>query len=381
MSVRATRTHHTLQKRSFLRHVGATLAAAAIVLWPAHSSANFHTYIFGTQVIAGAGNRYAAHEPVAFKSGANPADMSQYTVFKWGGKQAVTAEAWSEAPRAGGIATVHGQPHSIFQIPNLDTIGYVLDVKDPASAIWLPINDQVTEPGTQPGRRITFRSPASGSCCQVGLSIRVTFIKLGDKPFVNTLPQEWTHTVFPVTFRLLRNGKPFQGPSKAKFTIRIHGSSSTCTRTGATVQNIRLPDVSVSAFPAIGSTSGGGETARFSLKCDPGITMFATLTDANKASNTGDTLTNVGSAKGIGVQLLQTSPSFSASNCGRGVPCRFGPDSAAKGNTNQWQIGPNNSNNTAPSNPSISFQARYVRTGKMQPGDVRAVSTITFSYQ
>lgn len=386
MSVKAIRARRNQQGQSVLGRIAATAIAATLVLWSGHSRAQFYASPLGDYIISEPGNRFAVDEPIMFQRGTNPVDIGKITVFKWSGKRAILAEAWSDAPRIPGrFANVYGQPHSVFRLDDLSTIGYVIDVKDPGSSTWLPINDQITDPGAQPGRRITFNTAGQkpeGLCCTIGLSIRLTFIKLDNRPFTHRMRAYTVHNA--VSFRLLHadaQRKVFRGPTSAKFSIVIEGRNSTCRRTGATTQYIRLPDVSMSAFPTVGSTYGGDQVARFSLQCDPGITVFATLTDANNSSNTGDTLTNTGSAQGVGVQLLQTSRSFSASNCSRGYPCRFGPDSSAKGNTNQWQIGPSNRQNAGSSNPSISFQARYIRTGTMRPGDVRAVSTITFSYQ
>ncbi|WP_025373416.1 fimbrial protein [Advenella mimigardefordensis] len=385
MSLNATQPQSTPRLMPLFRRSTAAAIAITLALWSGSSHAQFYASPLGDYIISEPGNRFAIDEPIVFQRGANPVDLSKYSVFQWGGKRMIRAEAWSDAPSIPGrIATVYGQPHSVFRLEGLSTIGYVIDVKDPSSSTWLPINHQSTEPGTQPGRRITYQSPLQGPglCCSIGLSIRITFIKLDQQPFTNRMRAYTVHNA--VSFRLLNAndpGKVFKGPTSAKFSIVIEGRSSTCRRSGTTVQNIRLPDVSLSAFPAIGSTYMGDQVARFSLQCDPGITVFATLTDANNTSNTGDTLTNTGSAKGVGVQLLQTSRAFSTTNCNPGSPCRFGPDSSAKGNTNQWQISQGKTQLATSSNPSISFQARYVRTGAMQPGDVRAVSTITFSYQ
>ena len=383
MSLNAIKFWRNNQRHTFLQRMMASTIAVTLTLWSGSSHAQFHARPLGDYIYSDPGNRFAVDDPVVFQRGANPVVIGSNSVFKWGGKKRVRGEAWSDAPRIPGrIANVHGQPHSVFQLPGLSTIGYVVDVRDPASPTWLPLNDRITDPGAQSGRRITFDSAVqtpAGLCCDIGLSIRITFIKLTQEPFNNPI-RAYTITN-AVSFRVLSDGRVFKGPAHARFSIVIEGKSSTCRRTGATTQHIRLPEEPASAFPAIGSTYEGDQVARFSLSCDPGITVFATLTDANNRSNTGDTLTNTGSAQGVGVQLLQTSRSFSTSNCAPGAPCRFGPDSSAKGNINQWQIGPSHGQGPGSGNPSVEFKARYVRTGTIRPGDVRAVSTITFSYQ
>ncbi len=370
---------------SLVRMMAQIGVVASLVLWSARSHADFAPINLGTYTFSDSVNRQAIDQPIVFMHGANPIETTQPAVLSWLVPWWPRAEAWSDAPRIPGrIVTVHGQPHNVFQIPGLSSIGYVLDVKDPASSTWLPINDQLVPPSTLAGRKTTYQIPegAPGLCCTMGLSIRITFIKTDHRPIVNFSGQLFSidklvsfHTLHNLTTIVLR------GPAHANLTFTLRKIASSCRMTSSSTQNIKLPDVPMVKFRKVGSTHEGGNEARFSLQCDPGTTVFATVTDANSPSNTSDTLTNTGSANGVGVQLLQTSPSFSASNCSNGSPCRFGPDSSAIGNTNQWQVGPNNTSNTAPTGPTISFRARYIRTGTVQPGTVRAISTITFSYQ
>ncbi len=383
MSVNTTQSRPRKLTRFALRHLSVMTIATTLIAWSAHSGAhNVGNYIYSDP-----GNRFPIGLPIRFQQGANPAGLGDNVLVRWRNGMFLHyyAFAWSNTRSIG--STIHdGQTYSIFRLGNSPTIGYLIAVKDPSSPIWLPINDLVTDPiGRQPGRRLVFDTQTmmtrpGGNCCTAGLNVRLTFIKLGNEP----VPANWrTFTQNFLSFQLLsadsRRGE-WEKPVNLSFSINILGQIPTCQLTGAKTQNIQLPDIQFSQLSNVGSTYPGTQTAQFPLRCDPGISVFATLTDANNTSNTGNTLTNTGSAKGVGVQLLQTSPSFSTANCAQGSPCRFGPDSSAKGNTNQWQAGPSHTN-SASRNPTISFRARYVRTGALQPGDVRAVSTITFSYQ
>lgn len=58
------------------------------------------------------------------------------------------------------------------------------------------------------------------------------------------------------------------------------------------------------------------------------------------------------------------------------TPISFGPDSANFGTTNQWLVG-----NSTGTNISIPLSVRYIRTGPINPGTVKAAATFTMSYQ
>ena len=362
------------------------LLLLALVSWLPSSWADLNAVNMGSYTLSGPVDQQPINQPIIFQSGVNAYETTQGTVFSWFGCWNIRGEAWSDAPRVPGLTVpVNGISHRVFQIPQLPGIGYVIDVKDPKASVWKAINDTVEPPSTVPGYRTTYESPLFGLCSNIGLSVRVTLIKLGRVPVVNS-SQVYTISNF-LSFRAWRTGlitgeTLFQGPSTTSLSFTLRSLASSCRMTGASNQNISLPEIGTSQLPAVGSTfAGNSNVAQFSLQCDPGVTLYATLNDANSPSNTSDVLTNTGTAKGVGVQLLQTSASYSTSNCANGTPCRFGPDSTLKGTTNQWQIGPSNTGNAATTNPYVTFQARYIRTGAVQVGTVRAVSTITFSYQ
>jgi type 1 fimbria pilin len=128
-----------------------------------------------------------------------------------------------------------------------------------------------------------------------------------------------------------------------------------------------MPRAESRNLASIGATTGPASFS-LTLSCEAGATVLITLTDGVDPANRSTTLRPhpESTARGVGVQILD----------GAGVPVAFGPDSAAPGNTNQWSLGaaPNGSLN-------VPMTARYVRTGALSPGSVRALATFTMSYR
>ncbi|MGA3248994.1 MAG: fimbrial protein [Paraburkholderia sp.] len=141
---------------------------------------------------------------------------------------------------------------------------------------------------------------------------------------------------------------------------------ATCSVTQANVA-VSLPTVNTKAFGGVGSVAA---SQPFALKfsCASGSKLSMVLTDNVNPSNVSNTLqlTAESTAKGVGIQVLNPS----------GSPISFGPDSAAPGGTNQWSIG------NAPDGPlTVPLTARYISTGNVSAGSVKALATFTMSYQ
>ncbi|MNF47747.1 F17d-G fimbrial adhesin precursor [compost metagenome] len=135
---------------------------------------------------------------------------------------------------------------------------------------------------------------------------------------------------------------------------------------------VALPAVLSSRFQGIGSTLG---LQRFTIRvnCTAGVALHATMTDANSQANTSNilTLAQDSTATGVGLQISATDRAHVVS---------YGADSRVAGNNNQWFVGGNAA--SPQTNHIIPFTVRYVQTAAaVQPGTVRARSTITFSYQ
>ncbi|MCA7921142.1 type 1 fimbrial protein [Burkholderia cenocepacia] len=96
--------------------------------------------------------------------------------------------------------------------------------------------------------------------------------------------------------------------------------------------------------------------------------IYVTMTDVAQPSNRGHLLTLAASsdATGEAVQILSD-----------GTPVKFGPDSSAENNTNQWFV-----RRTGDETYTIPVSARYIRTGtEMKPGVANVAATFTMSYQ
>ncbi|MCA8066508.1 fimbrial protein [Burkholderia sp. AU38729] len=136
--------------------------------------------------------------------------------------------------------------------------------------------------------------------------------------------------------------------------------------------SVPLGDIAANrVMPNVGDTSEA-KPFKIVLDCSGGevgsITRtFMTLTDVNDNANIGSTLTlsPESSAKGVGVQVLNGSKVVS-----------YGPDSSETGNTNQFSTGA-----TKNGVLEIPLSARYVRTGMMIGGTVKARASFTMSYQ
>ncbi|MDM0044286.1 fimbrial protein [Variovorax dokdonensis] len=145
-------------------------------------------------------------------------------------------------------------------------------------------------------------------------------------------------------------------------------SAGTCT----IAQNnlvVDLGEATASQFQAGVGTTGASKSFKLTADCQKSLNVFMTLTDAADISNRTDVLkmASGATAEGIGVQVLRS-----------GSPVKFGPDSAASGNTNQFYVGPTFASGGT---FNIPLTARYIRTGALRAGTLKAVATFTLSYQ
>lgn len=151
-------------------------------------------------------------------------------------------------------------------------------------------------------------------------------------------------------------------------SLTLGNNAQSCRLLSPSSMNVALPTISQTSIPNQGDETFAG-LARISLQCDPGVTVWATLTDATNTSNSTDilSLTNSSTAQGVGLKIYKNDA----------MALKFGPDSTQKGNLNQWQL-----SNGVESNPSVQLNAHYINTnGAITPGTVEGIATITFSYQ
>lgn len=129
-------------------------------------------------------------------------------------------------------------------------------------------------------------------------------------------------------------------------------------------QVVSLPKTSIHKFSGVGSFTGN-KPFSMKLSCAAGVSVYATINDANDVTNTGQNLTldSTSTAAGVGVQILAN---------GSNTPFSFGSD-------NQFYLFQNTSTNTA--FLSVPFQSRYVQTKSIiSAGTVIAKATISFNY-
>jgi len=154
--------------------------------------------------------------------------------------------------------------------------------------------------------------------------------------------------------------------------VTFNITSRACQLTSEANTTVNLPAISAGEFTGVGSESMGSAAFTLSLNCPAGVSVHATMTDVTNPANTGSILsmTRDSTAKGVGLVLYKLQDTD---------PVKYGPDSSAQGNTNQWPVG---NDPSASGSVSIPFTVRYIKTASpVTPGNVRAASTITFSYQ
>lgn len=138
--------------------------------------------------------------------------------------------------------------------------------------------------------------------------------------------------------------------------------------------NVPLGAAAVAQFKAVGTTSSE-HSFNISLNCKGGTKgsatkAYVTLTDVTNPANRTEilSLTKASTATGVGIQVTKD-----------GAPLKFGEDSAAAGNANQWFAG------TIPQGQDtldIPLKARYVQTGAtVGLGSANAAATFMMSYQ
>lgn len=169
----------------------------------------------------------------------------------------------------------------------------------------------------------------------------------------------------------------FSCPCSNRWNVTVTGSSSvaqapTCSLS-APVPQVPLGRMSTTTFNGIGSRSSPILFA-INLTCtggDPGVGIgsYITLTDASNPGNVSGVLSldSKSTASGIGIQITNES----------GI-VKFGPDSGAAGNTNQWKAGNIQPGMTA---LRIPLRASYIQTGaKATPGKATGQVSFTFSF-
>lgn len=136
----------------------------------------------------------------------------------------------------------------------------------------------------------------------------------------------------------------------------IHASG--CIVNSGQDLNITLDDVQKKDLSGVGSTWGQSSAEDIQLTCNKGTNVYVTFTGTQAADSTdASILANNGSAKGLGVQLLNS----------QGTPYVMGSKVAAVTNSG--------------TSVTIPVSARYIRTGDLSAGSVEASATYTLDYE
>ncbi len=285
--------------------------------------------------------------PTLFSGGADCQIRNGITLLMMGG---------GTKPIPGITYTEGGLTYPVFPT-NVPGIGIIIGIKATSAANYTAVNI-VTNFYPEP-------APSQG----MGVSLQAKLIVTGRLTTgVYQIPRQDLVRVY-ANGPLSNTATDVSVMSLNTTTVTI--TARTCQMTSATTQNVPLPRVTKNQFSGPGSLSAVGYNFTLSTLCDSGVKLYATMTDANDPSNTGNTLSlGTGStASGVGVQILRNNQAIA-----------FGPDSAASGNTNQWFIGTAGSGGKETIN--IPLEAKYVQTeSNMVAGNIRSRATVTFSYQ
>lgn len=148
-----------------------------------------------------------------------------------------------------------------------------------------------------------------------------------------------------------------------KTTVNFNGtvSSSGCSISGGQDLSITLSDVYPADLPSVGSTWGQSGEKDITLNCNAGTNVYIKFDGTQSSESTSDTvLQNNGTAKGVGVQLMDLHDGQTNKAIDMGY--RWSPVS--------------NSGTSA----KIPIAARYYRTGTLSAGTVDASATYTLDY-
>ncbi|RQT12936.1 hypothetical protein DF044_15800 [Burkholderia contaminans] len=254
--------------------------------------------------------------------------------------------------------TSTGASAAVFET-GIPGVGYAMEAQ-PYSAIgsWIAIGADATSVPTSPIDKDL-------------LYAKVTYVAVG--PLVTGSYTSRRQVLFNFSLKYKGNWVSGSSASGSLNAASMSVTARTCKITSGKARTVPLPSLYAGSLKAIGDVAPAKSAPfSFDLQCDANLGIYATLSDVTNPANTSDVLSlgRGSGASGIGIQIMKQ---------GTDTPLRFGPDSSAKGNTNQWLVGRSSTANTK---LSVPFEARYVKTAeKITPGTVEALGSITFSYQ
>lgn len=256
----------------------------------------------------------------------------------------------------------NGKEFSVFET-GTPGIGYAIAVRDYNSGIEIPL------------RNYTVRTVDSSTHLPtIGYRARLIFIVTS-----NSLPSGVYHIPRQNIVRLWSLGIWDDGRDAPEHSYIVLNATTLTVKAQGCIYN--SPEKQHVKMPTISRDFQNHQAEKYqsefsvSISCDPNVTVYATMTDVNHPNSTDSILRGSPSstAKGIGLQIYK----FDDIN-----PISFGPDSAIKGNINQWYLG--GDKQTARTTYTIPFRAQYFKLTNeenLTPGTFHAEASITFSYQ
>ncbi|MHA7680306.1 fimbrial protein [Cupriavidus sp. PET2-C1] len=256
---------------------------------------------------------------------------------------------------SGVTYTDGGQTYPVYET-NVPGIGYAFGWSFQYNGPWNAVKPGITEIFSGASRALTVYH-------------RVSLVATGRLVAGNYTLSRQTLSTLTAT---LGDGTSF--PKNALFigSGTLNVATSGCKVTSGATNAVVLPTLLSHSLKAVGAVSDASASFSIAVKCDANVRLYATVTDASAPANTSNTLTLAGNstAAGVGIQMFRS---------GETKPLALGPDSSAKGNTNQWYVGRSSASGDT---FNIPMDAKYVKTEPtIKPGSVSARSTITFSYQ
>lgn len=291
------------------------------------------------------------------------------TIFdmRWGGcfpnllgmNKAYVTPKGKEIP--GLVYQENGQTYSVFET-GVPGIGYAIGVSDAKANSVIPL------------RNYTVKTYDGGHSIMIGYKARLVFVVTTQylKSGKYTIPSQVIAGLWALG--AWEDGRDAPKPTTLSMaTTSITIEAQGCQYNSPEKQHVKMPTISRD-FQNHQAEKYQSEFS-VSISCDPNVTVYATMTDVNHPNSTDSILRGSPSstAKGIGLQIYK----FDDIN-----PISFGPDSAIRGNINQWYLG--GDKQTARTTYTIPFRAQYFKLTNEEnliPGTFHAEASITFSYQ
>lgn len=311
-----------------------------------------------------------AGKPVPSQIGTVYAGTTNYTVFRFKkpactGVEGISSWGVTDNP---AIGMTYSSPDGELPVYSLGVngLGFAVAIADP-NGPYQAMRDSPTAPlyksSTQPMAGKSIGARYNIYILTTGVLATGTYpVKGQDIGFICISSSQTTNTKDICTRITIE-----------PFNIIVKGGNCYFNPSG-TSQVVRMPSASVSDFSGINSESHQGVSFRIITACDPGVSLYATMTDANNPDNLGSVLSPSpqSTAEGVGLRIYYN---------GSASPLLFGPESSTAGNTNQFFVGGSADNNRA-TEYTLNFVAKYVNSSsKINPGRLVANSIITFSYQ